>query len=287
MDKMKEITSKTRLLGFFGSPSEHSKSPDMYNKAFKKYNLDYIYLSFNVKSDELKRAFDGLKALKMIGANISMPNKERSLEYMDELSMEAKILHAINTVKNYDGILKGYNTDVVGIKKAVENCSEDIKDRTYSILGFGGAGKAASFSLCKEGAEEVNIFVRSNNYNQYEKELEKLKRRYEKHIGIAFRASIFPLEEQNILREKINNSSVLINATDVGMGTKTDESLIDSFDFLDNKKLKVIDMIYEPEETKLLKLARKSGLYGMNGKEMLIFQGEEAFNIFTGIRAKF
>ena len=269
------ITGKTKLLGFFGDPAEHSKSPLMHNEAFGRLGLDYAYLSFRIKKGEIGPALDAMKALDMRGVNISMPHKEDVLNYLDEVDDLAGLCGAVNTVINNDGLLTGYNTDVKGFLMALEDMTP-IGGKKVTVLGMGGAAKAVLIGLALEKAEHINVFLRSERDEGF---IQKLREQHGTDI------LVFNLNDEESLRSAIAHSEILINATPVGMGVLQGESLISDGDFF-HQDLYVMDLIYDPEETKLLSQAKEAGCRGYkNGLDMLLYQGGEAFRLFTGEEA--
>ena len=252
------VNAKTRLYGLIGKPVEHSLSPVIHNALFKRYNINAVYLAFEV--DDLDSAVRGIKALKISGLNITMPYKERILEFLDELSEEAGAIGSVNTVVNRAGELIGYNTDAVGVLKALKHFTE-VKDRRILILGAGGAGKAIARALSR-----LAKVVVLNRTERKAKELEK-----------------FGLKGEKLSRESLEYylswADILINATSIGMNE--DKSLIPKE--LLRKNLTVFDIIYSPLETRLLRDARKVGCLTVDGLWMLIYQGAESFRLWTGI----
>jgi shikimate dehydrogenase len=136
-----------KIVGILGYPIEHSLSPKMHNAVFEKLNMDYIYLAFEIKENYLKSAVSGIKALNIKGVNVTLPYKERIVEYVDELSKEAQVLSAINTIVNKNNKLKGYNTDVVGFCKSLQRFNIDLTNKTVLLIGAGGAAKALTYAL--------------------------------------------------------------------------------------------------------------------------------------------
>ena len=280
-----KISGKTKLFGLFADPAEHSKSPIIYNKAFEVLGLDNAYLAFKVPKCELEGAIGAMRALGMGGANISMPHKERIVEYLDYVSEEATLCGAVNTVINNNGILKGYNTDIYGITKAIRQMGLGIEGVNAVILGLGGAGKAILTSLAINKANSVKVFVRGKNaLDKGEEEAyrakesvafaEKLKN--EKGVNI----DVLDINDRDTLGKELLSAQLLINCTNIGMGEHEDESLISDSSFL-HKDLKVMDIIYSPEKTRLLQQAEEAGCIYANGLDMLLFQAEEAFRLFA------
>lgn len=271
-----KITGHTRLTGLLGSPVAHSISPMMHNTAFEALGLDYAYLAFDVDTDKLETAVEGLKALHVRGFNLTMPNKNQMCELCDQLSPAAEIIGAVNTVVNDHGILTGYSTDGAGYMMAVKDAGYDIIGKKMTILGAGGAGTSIFVQAALDGVSEISIFNRKTPFfERAEQCIEKLKKYTECKI------QLFDYEDEAVLRREIGESTILTNATSVGMTPKEDACLIkDSTMF--HEGLIVSDVIYNPKETMLLRKAREAGCETFNGMYMLLYQGAEAFRLWTG-----
>lgn len=268
------ITAKTKLLGLIGYPATYSLSPVMHNAAFKRLGLDYIYVVFSVQDVHLKKAVEGLKAINFIGANVTIPHKETIREYLDEVSKEAELMGAVNTIKNVEGKLWGYNTDGYGfIKSLKERSGISLKNKKIFILGAGGAAKAVALSLAVEEVSDIVI-------------TDKLKEKAISLSGyleekVSCRSVAISLEDVDI-GEKINNADIIINATPIGM--KKEDPLLINIKHLRENQI-IYDLVYSPLETLLLKEAKELKLKTINGLEMLLYQGAKSFEIWTGKNA--
>lgn len=267
-----QINSKTVLMGLFASPSAHSVSPIIHNNAFKKLGLNYAYLSFEVNKDNLKDAVKSIKTLKMRGVNLSMPNKKEVIQYLDEISETAKLSQSVNTIVNDNGILKGYSTDGKGFFKSLEEEKIFVKNKNITILGTGGASISIISQAVFEGVENIFVFKRDKNWEEQKKILDNISDKTNCKIELC------SLEDKNILKRKIEESILLINATNVGM--KENISLIEDKSFF-RKDLIVSDIIYNPAKTKLLQIAEKEGCKIVNGIGMLLYQGALSFELWT------
>ena len=267
-----QIDSKTILTGLFASPSTHSVSPIIHNNAFEKLGLNYAYLSFEVNKDNLKEAVQSIKTLNMRGVNLSMPNKKEVIQYLDEISETAKLSQSVNTIVNDNGILKGYSTDGKGFFKSLEEEKIFVKDKNITILGTGGASIAIISQAVFEGIKNIFVFKRDKNWEEQKKILDNIASKTNSQI------ELFSLEDKNILKRKIEESDLLINATSVGM--KENISLIEDKNFF-RKDLIVCDIIYNPAKTKLLQIAEKEGCKIINGIGMLLYQGALSFELWT------
>ena len=271
------ITGRTGLTGLLGSPVSHSLSPLMHNEAFRILGLDYVYLCFDVKEDRLEEAVKGLRACGIRGFNLTMPDKNRMAELADELSPAAEIIGAVNTVVNDQGRLIGHNTDGVGFLRSVQDAGLSIAGQNLTILGAGGAATAICAQAALDGAAAIRIFARpQSRFHQRTLELvENINR------NTGCRAELWDQADLVALKKSLETSLLLINATSVGMAPDTEHSLIEDMSLLP-PSLTVADIIYNPRETRLLRLARESGHKTFNGMYMLLYQGAEAFRLWTG-----
>lgn len=270
------ITSKTKLVGILASPISHSISPEMHNKAFKRIGLDYVYLAFDCGKDKLGSAVEGLRALNVRGFNLSMPNKTEVIKFLDKLSPAAELANAVNTVVNDNGILTGYNTDGVGYMLALKEQGVDIKDRKMTVIGAGGAATAVCVQAALDGVKEISIFNRKgNSFDNVEKVINKLC------VKTNCRVQLFDIQDSEKLKREIKSSVILVNATPVGMKPFENISSITDNSML-TPNLIVSDLIYWPNKTKLLQIAESKGCRIINGLGMLMWQGAEAFELWTG-----
>lgn len=270
------ITGHTVLTGLLGSPVAHSISPMMHNEAFQRLGLDYAYLAFDVGTDNLKTAVEGLKALGVRGFNLTMPNKNLMAEYCDKLSPAAEIIGAVNTVVNDHGILTGYTTDGIGYMQAARDAGFDLTGKTMTLLGGGGAATAICVQAALDGLKEIRVFNKKDSfYPRLEALLERICSR------TKCKVTLDDLADKAALKASIETSHILVNGTSVGMSPNVDSCLIDDYSVF-RPDLIVSDVIYNPEETKLLRLAREHGCPTFNGLYMLLYQGAEAFKIWTG-----
>lgn len=268
-----EISGKTRVCGIFGDPVEHSLSPTMHNAAFKELDLDFVYLAFRVKKEGLNAAISGAKKLGIHGLNITMPLKQPVVKYLDKVNSTAKSIGAVNTILNLHGKFVGYNSDGIGALKALRENNVSIRRKSVLLLGAGGAGRAIAFQL----AQEAKRLVILNRSIDKAKALAKVlhKKLNKKVTG--------NLLSPTLIKRKLENVDVLINATSVGMYPKAKRSLVDP-DWL-RPDLCVMDIIYNPLETKLANDARSAGAKVVSGIEMLVQQGAVSFEIWTKQKA--
>ena len=257
------------VVGIFGYPIKHSLSPVMHNSAFEALKLDFIYLPFEVKPEDLEIAVEAIKVLGFKGVNITVPHKEKVIKYLDELNSSAREVGAVNTIENQNGKLIGYNTDGIGFLKSLQG-KFNLAGKNVVLLGAGGAGKAIASALAKNKVSSLTLI---DLKIKKAKETALLVKRMCKVLGERCKVTI------NYQLSTINfNTDLLINATPLGM--KPGDPLPVNKKYL-YKNLFVYDIIYN-RETELLKQAKKIGAKTLGGLEMLIYQGAEAFRIWTG-----
>lgn len=276
MGCINEITGHTKLTGLLGSPVAHSKSPLMHNEAFRLLGLDYVYLCFDVAEDGLKEAFDGLKKLNIAGFNCTMPDKTLACQLVDELSPAAKMIGAVNTVVNENGKFIGHNTDGRGYIRSLEYFGHTIVDKKVTLLGAGGAASSICVQMALDGAKEIDVFsLKDAFWGKAEKMVDEI------NANTSCKVNLIEMGKDELLADSISTSHILTNATSVGMAPNVDNCIIKSSDML-REELIVSDIIYNPLETKLYKMAKDKGCPVFNGLYMLLFQGSEAFSLWTG-----
>lgn len=276
MGCISEITGHTKLTGLLGSPVAHSKSPLMHNEAFKELGLDYVYLCFDVPENNLKTAFEGLKKLNVAGFNCTMPDKTLICELVDELSPAASMIGAVNTVVNDNGKYIGHNTDGIGYMQSVKDAGYNIIGENMTLLGAGGAASSILVQAALDGVKRINVFsLKDRFWGKAEKMVDAVNK------NTDCKVTLFELGDDSVLADSIANSRILTNATSVGMAPNTDNCIIPDKSML-SKDLIVSDIIYNPMETKLIKMAKEQGCNTFNGLYMLLYQGAEAFKIWTG-----
>lgn len=274
---MSQITGKTGLTGLLGSPVSHSISPLMHNFSFQKLGMDWVYLCFDVKEEGLEAALQGLRALQVKGFNLTMPNKNKVLEYLDELSPAARLIGAVNTVENQNGHFIGHNTDGIGFMRSVKEQGIEMQGETMTLFGMGGAATAICAQAALDGVGVIHIFAREGS--RHRPRMEKLKE--ELFREGCCRMIFHDIRDLQDLRKTLGESRLLVNATSVGMAPCQGECLIPDASFLP-RSLAVADIIYNPWKTRLLSMAEEAGCIAFNGYSMLIWQGAEAFRIWTG-----
>ena len=263
----------TKIIGLLGHPIKQSYSPFIHNVTVELKKLDYIYLPFDVPAVNLKNALKGMIALDIKGFNITIPHKENILQFMNDVSEEASIIGSVNTVVNDDGKLTGYNTDVNGIFESLNPHKDDILGREVSVIGAGGSARAVIYTLIRYFKPAVIHII-----NRTEQRAEALKKYFSdkmKYDGIKTK-ELFPPDLVKIF----SNSKVIINATPVGMYPDQDD-IVTSLENSFVKNQVVFDLVYNPPQTKLLKLAASRGAITISGLKMLVYQAAKSFELWT------
>lgn len=273
------LSGHTLLISLMATPIRHSLSPTMHNEAFAKLGLDYAYLAFEVDNETLEDAVKGIRALGIRGSNVSMPNKQAIIPYLDELSPAAELVGAVNTVVNQDGkgYLVGHVTDGTGAMRALKEEGVEVKNQIITLSGTGGAGTAIAIQAALDGVKELRIFnIKDENYANGEKTVTKIN----EHTNC--KATLTDLSDQTAFKNSIAESSIYVDATGVGMKPLEDQQLITDPEII-RPDLTVFDVVYSPAESQLLKFAREQGAKkAINGLGMMLYQGAEAFKLFTG-----
>lgn len=257
------ISGKTIVTGLLGWPVEHSLSPRMHNSAFEHLGLDYCYVTFPVRPENLKEAVSGVRALGMAGVNVTVPHKESVIQYLDAVSDEARAIGAVNTIVNKDGKLIGYNTDGRGFMQSLAEEGIAVNEKDILLIGAGGASKAVSYYL-SEKASKLFIF-------DVDKTKENALMEYLTGLG----RNVFEPESLSMAQ----GMDIIINATPLGL-KESDPLPIDKGLII--RSTTVVDLIYK--ETPLLGEAKKRGCKTMDGMGMLLWQGVFAFELWTGMR---
>ncbi len=273
-----QITGHTELIGLMAYPIRHSQSPATHNAAYEKLGLDIVNLAFEVDAPELEDAIRGMRALKLKGANISMPNKTIVHKYLDEISPAAKLCGAVNTVVNKDGYLTGHITDGIGYIQSLKDNQIDPSGRKVTIAGSGGAATAVQIQAALDGVAELSIFARDDAFKENAvKTVEKI------NSNTSCRAAFYPLEDLDRLKAEMDSSYLFTNATGVGMKPLEGQTYIPDSSFF-RSDLIVTDVIYSPHMTRMLQMAKEAGCKIMNGQGMMLFQAIAAIELMLGQR---
>jgi shikimate dehydrogenase len=264
------ISGKTRVCGVIGDPIEHTLSPTIQNAAFNHLKLDFVFLALHVTAAELENAMRGMRGLGIHGLNVTMPHKSTIINHLDTVDSAVQFLGSANTILNKDGTLSGFNTDGVGALNTLRENGINLSDKKVLLLGAGGAAKAIAFSFAQEAG---SICI--------------LNRAPEKAAVLADALNcVFGTKvmggalSSSAVQDNVQDADILVNATSVGMHPQVDQSLV-APQWL-KSDLAVMDIVYNPVETKLAKDAKAAGAKVISGVEMLIYQGAASFKIWTG-----
>jgi shikimate dehydrogenase len=266
----KHVTAATRLACLIGHPVDHSRSPLMHNAAFEAQGIDMRYVAFDVSSEELPQAIGGLRALGIVGANITVPHKEAVLSLLDTVDPTARSVGAVNTIVNQDGVLSGHNTDIHGFLMALERgWGRGPRGSRCLVLGAGGSARAVVAGLARAEAAEIWVFNRT------------LSRARELCAAVASWSSVpcSAVGESELLTVA-RQAELLVNATSVGMGDTVKVSPI-PVDILTRRHV-IVDLTYGPEETALIRGGHSVGAICLDGLEMLVQQAARAYELWTG-----
>ena len=267
---MMVISGKTQVCGVIGDPIEHTLSPTIHNAAFSHLGLNFVFLAFHVKTADLENAIQGMRGLGIHGLNVTMPHKNKIISYLDEVDSTVQFLGSANTILNEDGKLSGFNTDGVGALNALKENSVDLSDKKVLLLGAGGAAKAIAFSFAQEAG---SLCILNRAPERAAVLADALNRVFgTKIVGGALSPSA--------VKKSLQDADILVNATSVGMQPHVDQSLVSPQWLKPN--LTVMDIVYNPVETKLAKDAKVASAKVVSGVEMLIYQGAASFKIWTG-----
>lgn len=265
-----DINAHTQFCGVIGNPVEHSLSPAIHNAAFQKLGLNFVYLAFRVEA--IGDAIKGLRALgNFRGASVTIPHKVAAVPFLDAVEPTARHIGAINTIVAEGGSLTGYNTDATGALRALRESAVALKGQHVVMLGSGGAARAIAFALGTEGGID-----RLSLLGIDERERTALAQDLQSKTGLAAQAA--PLDEAT-LRQVLPEAQVLIHCTPMGMspnvqGTSVPAPLL-------HAGLTVMDIVYNPRETRLLREAKAAGCRTIPGLEMFLHQAAAQFELWT------
>lgn len=271
---MMEINVHTRLCGVIGNPVEHSLSPAIHNAAFQKLGLNYVYLAFQV--EDLASAIGGARALGNVrGLSVTIPHKVAIIPYLDEVETTAKHIGSVNTVVVENGRLLGYNTDGSGALRALADAGVEMEGQRVVMVGSGGAARAIAFTLAGNmGIDRLTILgIEDAERGQLANDL---------RTKTALFIQDAHLDEAT-LREAIKDSQVLLHCTPLGMSPHVNHTCIPAE--LLRSSLTVMDIVYNPLETRLVREAKAAGCRTIRGLEMFLNQAVAQFELWTQQRA--
>lgn len=271
-----DVKATTTIYGIFGHPVKHSLSPVMHNSGFQALGLNSVYVAFDIEPEEIGEATRAIRTMGIKGINITIPHKQSIIPFLDEVSPDARLTGAVNTVKNEDGKLSGYNTDVGGFLRAVkEDLDFSPRGKTLLLVGAGGAARAVISAFCTKGA--AVIYITDIIHERAVILAKEFKGNFE-----SITIEPLALDNQEVIGNKLSVADILVNASPAGMdgAEKLDIPLSKL-----NKNAVVYDLVYKPAETNLLIRARELGHKASGGLSMLLYQGAESFEIWTGEKA--
>src|SRR4030066_1241503 len=258
-----DVSGKTKITGLFGYPVEHTLSPAMHNAAFDSLGLDICYVPFRVSPEDLPNAVRAVRALNLVGVNVTVPHKEKVIPLLDNVNEEASFIGAVNTIVNNEGILTGYNTDGRGFISSLTEKGVLIDDKEILVIGAGGASRAISYYLSEKASKLFLYDVDKPKAKTLVGDLNKI------------RGNVY-------LMDKLENPGkphIIINATPLGL--RQEDPLPLNPDLITPDTV-VCDLIYK--KTKLLQEAEKKGAITLDGLGMLLWQGVLAFELWTGFK---
>lgn len=266
-------SSTTRVVGIFGHPISHTYSPLIHNSAFRELGLDFLYLPFDVHPQNLKSALRGLSSLGIVGVNITIPHKEIVIPLLDDVVSEARAIGAVNTIVNDGEKLRGYNTDIIGVTETLRPYAAEIEGREVAIIGSGGGARAVVYVLIHQFKPRYIHIVHPDI--EYAIALRKFLL---DNFGFKNISAVDLYMPATV--SKISGSTLVVNATPVGMFPKTDESLVGTPEVFHPQQI-VFDLIYNPTKTKFLRLAESQGARTIGGLDMLLHQAAKSFELWT------
>ncbi|MBQ4282774.1 MAG: shikimate dehydrogenase [Lachnospira sp.] len=269
---MTDIKGTTRVCGLIGNPVEHSISPLIHNSLAGFTAHDLAYVTFKVESGQVKTAVDGAYALNVLGMNVTVPHKQEVIEALKDIDPLAKAIGAVNTLVRVDGGYKGYNTDIFGLERELEDEGIIIEDKPVVILGAGGASRAIAFLCAKKCAAKIYLLNRS---------IEKAELIAREVNDFFNNDTVVPMKMADYTTLDCTDY-VVIQTTSVGLHPHDNEAVIEDEIFYSNASVGV-DIIYNPAETKFMKLMKAQGKPAYNGLKMLLYQAVAAFELFNGI----
>lgn len=251
------IDAQTVYVAIFGNPVAHSLSPQMHNAAFSHLGLNMAYLAFKV--DEAADAVAAIRTLGLRGASITVPHKERIMGHLNEVDETSRAIGAVNTVLSQGGRLFGSNTDWLGVVQALEQVTE-LRGKRCLVLGAGGAARAAIYGLQRK---DIRVFLINRNETRG------------RHLAAEMNCTYVQQQSWDQI-----SADIVVNATTVGMSATRDQSLVPAHWLQDG--MVILDMVYRPVETRLLKDAKAAGCVCISGLDMLLYQGVAQFELWTG-----
>ena len=267
-----QITGETKIVGIIGDPVEHSRSPQMHNAAFAELGLDYVYVPFHVRPDDLRTAVEGFKAINVLGINVTIPHKQRVIPFIDAISREAELIGAVNTLIFEEGQISGDNTDASGFLQAMREAGFDVpRSGSAVVIGAGGSARAIVVALALANLQSIVIANRTAS------RAVALATDLSDRTGLQIRG--MGLDDAK-LPDAVGTSQLIVNTASASMDS-SQPPLIRP-EWLDPQSI-VYDIVYTPPETRLLRAAAERGCHTIGGLGMLVHQGAIAFERWTHV----
>lgn len=270
---MNHIKGTTRVCGLIGNPVAHSVSPVIHNTLADLMGIDLVYATFKVNADDIEAAVKGAYALDILGMNVTVPHKQAVMDTLVDIDPLARAIGAVNTLQRVDGGYKGYNTDILGLERELEEEHIDIKGRDVVILGAGGAARSIAFLCAKKEAASVTLLNRTLKNGQ--DIADSVNNFFKKDVTRA--AALASADDLSI------SDYVVIQTTSVGLFPNVDDVAVPDGVFYEKAAVGV-DIIYNPSQTKFMKIMSSHGKAAYNGSKMLLYQGVAAFEIWNGCK---
>ena len=267
------IKGTTRVCGLIGNPVGHSISPVIHNTLADITKTNMVYTTFKVEKGSVAKAVDGAYALDILGLNVTVPHKQEVIDVLVDIDPLARAIGAVNTLVRTTGGYKGYNTDILGLKRELEEEGIELKENNCIILGAGGAARAIAFLCAQSGADKVYMLNRT---------VEKAEDIADAVNGYFNRECVVPMhmDDYKSLKE---SGYIVIQTTSVGLYPNVNDTVIEDKEFY--KKVKAgVDIIYNPSTTKFMELCMEAGKPAFNGIKMLLYQGVAAYELWNNTK---
>lgn len=272
---MTEVNGRTRTCGLIGNPVEHTMSPMIHNTLAEQMGYDMVYVPFRVAQGQLADAVKGAHGLNLLGMNVTVPYKQDVIPYLAEMDPMAEKIGAVNTLVRTQAGYKGYNTDMTGLLRAMESDGVTVCGMDVIILGAGGAGRMAAFLCASNGAKSVHLLNRSVD------KAERVAKEVNAGLGTSCVAAMALGGYGELLRE--DRRYLVIQSTSIGLFPDTDSAALEDAAFYRHISAGY-DLIYNPWETKFMRLTRAAGAPAYNGLKMLLYQAVEAFELWNSCK---
>lgn len=266
------ISAKNQICIIVGDPVEHSLSPKMHNRAYEELGIDdrFVFVGATVKVEDMETVVKAVRVMTIRGLTCTIPHKVEVMKYIDEIDPVARKIGAVNTVVNYRGVLKGFNTDWLGVVIPLSRMT-DLAGKKVALIGAGGAARAMAYGVIEKGAV-LTIFNRTKD------RAEELAREIDGHDG-----TVMPQVRTMEQIAEVADSDIVLNATSLGMDPNEGETPVPA-EFLHKGQI-VFDAVYTPYKTRLLREAEANGARVIPGLEMLLYQGTAQFEYYTDKKA--